>query len=58
MAGMPIDRDTGLADREATEARIREVSQAAAKRYAKTGDASAALAELRAALAHTRPASA
>ena len=54
MAGLPIDRDTGLADPGATEARIRDVSQAAAKRYAETGDASAAMAELRAALARTR----
>ena len=55
MAGMPIDRDTGLADPGADEARIREVSQAAAKRYAETGDATAAMAELRTALDRTRP---
>ena len=55
-AGMPIDRDTGMADPGAKEARIREVSRAAATRYAETGDASAAMAELRAALDRTRSA--
>ena len=58
MAGMPIDRDTGLADPGANEARVREVSHAAAAKYAETGDAAAAMAELRAALARTRSASA
>ena len=53
MAGMPVDRDTGLADPGAAEARIREVSHAAAAKYAETGDATAAMAELRAALART-----
>ena len=55
-AGLPIDPDTGMADPGANEARVREVSQAAAKVYASTGDASAAMSELRAALDRTRPA--
>lgn len=49
-----IDRDTGLADPGAYEARVREVSRAAAAKYAATGDYGAAMAELRAGVARTR----
>ena len=55
MPAMPIDRDSGLPDVGATEARVKEVSARAAKRYAETGDYATAMAELLARLERTRP---
>ena len=57
LAGLPVDRDTGLPivrGRSTDEARVKSVAAAAAKRYAETGDYSAAVAEVMAGLERTR----
>ena len=58
LVGLPIDRDTGLpivgARPAADEARVKTVAQAAAKRYAETGDYAAAVAEVLAGVERTR----